>query len=362
MLDVLLGGSGSGKTFLAEWLHRASGRRGRLEVVECTRWPAGGAPNFMTAALFGQLRNAFPGAAERRGACELATGGTLLLDEVADLRPELQGMLLRAMERRVIRRLGSSEDLGVSFRLLSATNRPPEELRSDFYFRISAGDPIVLPPLRERPEDVAWLARKEIARLNAERAAAGEERLFLDGDALCALEGHEWPGNARELAQAIRNAAVLATGGVISPQHLPAAVRARSPASAPVTPARGDEFSAGVGEKLDSVVRRYLLACWVRVDFDAPRAAELAGVGRATLWRTLRRTGLELLCRIALDGESLEAAAAAIGIPGPPAARLLQEIESYLRTIGKRELDVVAKAMELGIAPERLAAVLAARR
>jgi len=348
---LILGETGTGKTVLARWLHRASRRAGRFELVECTRWPTGADPNMMAADLFGQVRGAFTGALQSRtGACEAARDGTLFLDEIAELRPDLQAMLLRAIKEKVIRRLGESQDRGVSFRLVSATNRPTADLRQDLLHRIAAAT-FELPPLRERPEDIAWLAWRELAGINRERANRDHAQLWFDEEALRALEAHDWEGNGHALSQAIAHAAVLAGDArIIRAEHLP---MHRSTPPPPLQPSAGAAFAAELGTPLDDVVRCYLVACWIKCQFDAQRAADLAKVGRATLWRALRREGVDLLD---------SAGASAHGLSDGVIARLTTDVDTYLRKLASGSVDVAAKATELGVDPARLNRLLDARR
>jgi DNA-binding NtrC family response regulator len=340
---LILGETGTGKSRLAEWIHRASGRRGRFEIVECTQWPSGADPSSMASLLFGQVRGAFTGAQPRAGLCEAAADGTLFLDEIAELRPELQAMLLRAIKERVMRRLGEDRERPVSFRLISATNRAISELRSDLLHRISGGVPIELLPLRDRPEDIAWLAERELARINDARDGRGARPLFFDHEALRALEGNDWPGNGHELAQVISAASLAAVEGVIRTEHLPLPPGSRSGSTARrPTPAR---LEVVVGESLEMLTRRYLLACWQVAGFEAPRAADLGGVGRATMWRTLRASGIALLA-----GEP----ASRFGLNGEAERRLRREAHAYLQRLSDQRLDVAAKAAELQVAPSVL--------
>ena len=218
---LLLGESGTGKELFARAVHHQSPRRERpFLALNCAAIPE----NLLESELFGYEKGAFTGATQsKRGKLEIADRGTLFLDEIGDLPPALQGKLLRVLEQRQFERVGGNETRTVDIRLVAATNKDLRALagtpafRQDLYFRLSVF-PITIPPLRDRGEDVALLARSFAVRFAAEQKWRGP--VTIEADALAALRGHAWPGNVRELENAIERALILGDGGVIRAEHL----------------------------------------------------------------------------------------------------------------------------------------------
>ncbi len=219
-LTVLIQGeTGTGKELVARALHQASPRRGGpFDAVDCGAIP----DTLVESELFGHEKGAFTGADSRKeGRFQLARRGTLFLDEVGNLPPGVQAKLLRVLEERQVRPLGSSYALPVDVRILAASNVPLEpevragRFRADLYYRLSEFT-IALPPLRERPEDVLPLATRFLAeaRMEMKRPVRG-----MSEEAGRLLQGHGWPGNVRELKNAIRRAVLLATD-VVGAEHL----------------------------------------------------------------------------------------------------------------------------------------------
>jgi hypothetical protein len=243
---LLLGESGTGKTFVARLIHERSPRaREPLRVINCAAIPE----SLLESELFGHERGAFTGAvAARAGAFEAAGRGTLLLDEIGELPLVSQAKLLRALEDRRFERIGSNRPLQLSARVLAATNRDLAAMveagrfRRDLYLRLSAIS-VPIPALRDRGGDVALLARQILADLGA---AAGRRVRDFSPAAMEAILSYRWPGNVRELRNAIERAIVSGNGPVIEPGDLPDVVRAAPPAAtasaqAPRPPAgRGD--------------------------------------------------------------------------------------------------------------------------
>jgi two-component system repressor protein LuxO len=229
----ITGESGTGKELCAEAIHAHGGPAGRPFVaINCSAIPR----ELMESEIFGHVRGAFTGASEdRAGAAELADGGTLFLDELAEMDLALQAKLLRFVQTGSLRRVGGGELRRLDVRLVSATNRSPEaevaagRFRADLFYRLHVL-PIHLAPLRERREDILPLAEAFLARYGAE-----EGRDFSGFDAMAAarLLGHDWPGNVRQLENAIRQVVVLHDGGTVTADMLPSALR--QPAGAPVT-------------------------------------------------------------------------------------------------------------------------------
>jgi DNA-binding NtrC family response regulator len=268
---LLLGESGVGKEAVARLLHAASGREGRFVAINAAAVPS----ELFESELFGHERGSFSGAERARlGAFREADGGVLFLDEVADLRPEHQTKLLRALDQLRVRPVGSEREVAVDVRVVAATSRDIQSqcaggvFRQDLYYRL-AGIVIRVPPLRERREDVAWLTRLHLSRHapNLSLSVPALERLMLA----------PWPGNVRELQHALTQAelaAVQAGASVIGVEHLPAL-------NAPSVPAPGP---------LNVEALRAALA---RCGGSAKKAAQDLGVSRATFYNLCRRLGTD---------------------------------------------------------------------
>ncbi|MGH2571394.1 MAG: sigma-54 interaction domain-containing protein, partial [bacterium] len=216
---LLLGESGTGKEVVARAIHAWSGRsRGPLISVNCAAVPR----ELLETEFFGAERGAYTGAVVRKiGKVELASGGTFFLDEIAELHGELQAKLLRVLQERTFMRVGGVAEIHADIRVVAATNqdiaRAVERgtFREDLYYRLNVF-PIRLPPLRERPEDVAPLARKFLATLAEQQGCAPFE---LPAATQAFLSRAPWPGNVRELRNAIERATILAGGGELEPGH-----------------------------------------------------------------------------------------------------------------------------------------------
>ena len=222
MLPVLLlGESGTGKELFARAVHESSARAaGPFVVVDCS----GLTETLFESELFGHEKGAFTGATSRKpGLVDTAQGGTLFLDEIGDVPLSMQVKLLRLIESGTYRRVGSVETQHANFRLVAATHKSLEkmmargEFRQDLYYRISAF-PLVLPPLRERPDDIALLVQSFLRR-----ASAGKRALTIDADAMAQLQRRPWPGNIRELRNVLDRASLFADDGVIRVEQLLAA-------------------------------------------------------------------------------------------------------------------------------------------
>jgi DNA-binding NtrC family response regulator len=222
---VIEGETGTGKEVVAHTLHKLSPRaRQPFVVFDCSAVPA----NLVESELFGHEKGSFTGALmARQGLFELAHGGTLFLDELGELSLDLQPKLLRALEQREIRRVGSGHSFKVDVRVLAATNRNLEEevragrFRQDLFYRLSVVR-LVLPPLRERGDDVALLAHHFLRTLPANQGEGDRQRVReLSAEALARLTAYRWPGNVRELHNAIERAVSFAAGDVLLPEDLP---------------------------------------------------------------------------------------------------------------------------------------------
>ncbi len=279
---LILGESGSGKTILARAIHNSSERRAGPFVSFNA---AALSDTLLDSQLFGHERGAFTGAHQRvKGKFELADTGTLFLDEVADLTATAQAKMLRAVETGEFERLGSDVLRTADVRMISATHyridqtRGSGRFREDLFFRIS-GITMVVPPLRERPNDLPALLAGEVAR-----AAEGQGKAIRGLDRLAAdrLLNYRWPGNLRELASVIHAAVALATTDVIGEELL---VLLDEPAPVPRVPTRAN---ATLEHSLGAAVERHIAAVLAAVGGNKRRAARELGVSRATLQRKLR--------------------------------------------------------------------------
>jgi len=213
---LITGESGTGKDLAAKSIHARSLRRDRPFVaINCAAVPE----TLIESELFGHERGAFTGAHQRRAGCfERANGGTLLLDEITEMRSEMQAKLLRVLEEKEVRRLGGVKEIPIDVRVLAASNRQPRRairegrLREDLYFRLSVLS-IELPPLRERIEDVPLLTAQFLRQFNREHSKAVQG---VAEDCLKSLKAYSWPGNVRELRNVIERAVILCRSSMLS--------------------------------------------------------------------------------------------------------------------------------------------------
>ena len=277
---LVTGESGTGKELVARALHDLGDRAaGPFVAINCGAIPR----DLLESELFGHERGAFTGASDRRvGRFEAASGGTLLLDEIGELDPSLQVKLLRALQERVIERLGSSQPIAVDVRVVAATNRDLEQevaegrFRSDLYYRINVV-PLHLPPLRERREDIPLLALHFLRKFAHEN---GSKVRALSPAAIRALQTYPWPGNIRELRNIVHRVVVLDPSDVLEPHHLGLPSGARPGGSRWV-----DEV---VGMSLEDINREVTLATLRHVDGNRTAAAGLLGVTDRTIRNKLR--------------------------------------------------------------------------
>jgi len=280
---LLTGETGTGKEVLARSIHRRSPRAERLLVpVNLAAVPL----ELLESELFGHARGAFTGAvSERAGKLELADGGTLFLDEVGDAPLALQPKLLRVLQDGVIERVGSNQQRRVDVRVISATNRNLEDsiaagqFRSDLYYRLRVIQ-IEMPPLRERPEDVRYLAAHFLRNFGRRRPGGPPG---ITHEALRLLESYRWPGNVRELENVIERAVVLCRGDTIGAGLLDL----REPTAE--APERG---VLRLDEALDRVERDVILRALEETKHVKARAARLLGVSERSLWYKLKKHGL----------------------------------------------------------------------
>lgn len=282
---LLRGETGTGKGLLARAIHVNSPRQaGAFVTVDCTTLPG----QLVESELFGHERGAFTGADRRvRGKVELAQGGTLLLDEIGDLPPEMQGKLLRFMQDRCFERVGGRETLHADVRIVCATHRDLEtaitegKLRDDLYYRMRVVE-IEVPPLRERgPDEITTLAN-HFADMYAKRYRRPTPHF--ESGALEALVAHSWPGNVRELEHWVESAIVLAPDGRITGKMWPGSRGRRRSEH----PGRATQEGVPVGLTLDEATRRYVAATVTACGGNKTEAARKLGVGRNTIARALR--------------------------------------------------------------------------
>jgi DNA-binding NtrC family response regulator len=298
---VIVGESGTGKEMVARTIHELSRRSsGPYIAINCAALPE----TLMESELFGHERGAFTGADRRREGCfELANGGTLLLDEIGEMKPELQAKLLRVLEERKVRRLGGNGETPVDVRVLAATNRNLEarlregQLREDLYYRLNVFT-IQVPPLRDRAEDVPVLIEHFLRQL---APSAGKVVSGIEADCLELLGSLPWPGNIRQLRNVIERAVIVTRGPMISiadlPQeltlgNLPRAESAGQPApSSEQMPLNGSQVSGPqihVGMSLDAVKHELLQETLKFTGGNKAKAAEILGVSLKTLYNYLK--------------------------------------------------------------------------
>ena len=275
---LIRGESGTGKELVAKSLHFNSPRKsGPFLVVNCAAVPEA----LIESELFGHEEGAFTGATRRRiGTFERAAGGTILLDEVGDMQVPLQGKLLRVLQEREIQRVGGAADIPVDVRVVAATNKDLEEamragaFREDLYYRLAAF-PIMVPPLRERREDIPLLAR-HLLRKHADQAQ--KPISGISTAALRLLLQYAWPGNVRELENVIERAVLMETTDVLQADSLPWHLW-------PGSVADGEEPAVLPLEEVERRALKHALACTVSVT----EAARELGINRATMYRKLKR-------------------------------------------------------------------------
>jgi transcriptional regulator with GAF, ATPase, and Fis domain len=292
---LLTGESGTGKEVVARLIHRASPRAaGPFVALNCAALPE----TLLESELFGHEKGAFTGAdRERAGRIEQAAGGVLLLDEVGEMSPAVQAKFLRVLQEREFQRLGGSRVMEADARVIAATNRDLEaamargEFREDLYYRLRVFE-IRLPPLRERKEDVLPLAE---AFLEEVGTAMGRPAAGISREARERLVAYPWPGNARELRNALERAVILAGGGLITADHLPAPPdRATRSASLNArAAAEAGELPEG-GVELEALERTLVEKALARALGNRSRAARLLGLTRSQLYTRLRRYGLHV--------------------------------------------------------------------
>jgi DNA-binding NtrC family response regulator len=281
---LITGESGTGKDHFARFVHELGARRDALFLkIDCASLP----PHLVESELFGHERGAFTGAVERKlGRLELAGGGTIVLDEVAALEPSGQAKLLRVLQERAFERLGGTETLHIEARLMALTNTDlaaavaAGRFREDLFFRMNVLT-VVIPPLRERRADILPLAEHFLGTLGATHGRPG---VTLSEAARRTLAAYAWPGNSRELRNALERAVVFARGAVLEPEDFPDAVR---------TAAAGAASPLATLRSLEEVEREVIAATLEATHYQISKAAAILGISRKTLLEKRKKYGLK---------------------------------------------------------------------
>jgi len=284
---LITGESGTGKELVSRTLHALSPRKARPFVaVNCAAIPE----TLIESEIFGHEKGAFTGAAERRAGCfELASGGTLLLDEIGEMPIGTQAKLLRVLEERKLRRLGARTEQEVDVRVVAATNRDPSiavsegHLRADLFYRLNVFN-LHMPPLREHLDDLPAMTEAMLGQMNQKhgRKVSGVAPSMLDR-----MMSYDWPGNARELRNTIERAVILCPDGApLDAGHLPPGFGKSKSALAPSSDAGG--ISLPVGTTVDEAERMLILRTLEATGQNKTRAAEILGVSLKTLHNKLK--------------------------------------------------------------------------
>ncbi|HEX7019726.1 MAG TPA: sigma-54 dependent transcriptional regulator [Gemmatimonadaceae bacterium] len=325
---LILGESGTGKELVARAVHSKSERaKGPFFALNCAALPK----EILENELFGHEKGAFTGSTnEKPGAFEMASSGTIFLDEVAEMSPDIQVKLLRALETRQVRRLGGKKEINVDIRIVAATNKDLQkaiaegELREDLYYRLAVVQ-IDLPPLRERTEDIQLLANEFLARYASQN---GKQLSDFDTAAWDWILSYHWPGNVRELKNAVERSVIMARGDKITlndimPRHL----RGASDVSSSVT--------IQVGASMSDAKKQLVLRTFASTGGDAPRTAKLLGVSVDEV-RSELRTMLDGAGAPASDGGKATRAVEAPPVEAPPVASPAKASAAKKTTAKKR--------------------------
>ena len=287
---LITGESGTGKDQLARWIHDRGPRRDAPFLkIDCASLPS----ELVESELFGHERGAFTGAVARKpGRLEMAQGGTIVLDEVAALALAMQAKLLRVLEEQCFRRLGGLRDINVDLRIIAATNKNLREavkegaFRQDLYYRLNVIQ-LVVPPLRERPQDILPLAHFFIDHYNRKFKRQVEG---FSSDAESLLLAHDWPGNVRELRNAVERAMILEESTLIHSASLPIAIRSTSAGAVAVGASAGT--APGEGMSLVEQEKRLLIQALEKSGGNQTQAARLLRITRDTLRYKMKKFNL----------------------------------------------------------------------
>jgi len=285
---LITGASGTGKELVARTVHELSPRRNKPFVpINCAAIPE----TLIESEIFGHEKGAFTGALERRTGCfELAEGGTLLLDEIGEMPVATQAKLLRVLEDRKLRRLGSKVETTVDVRVLAATNKVPEEavargeLRNDLYYRLNVFN-INMPALREHREDIPDLVQRLLAEMGEKH---GRKVGAVSEAVINQFRNYTWPGNVRELRNTLERAIIVCEGSVIETKHLPPGF-----GQAPVRISAEDPDSVhlGVGTTVEEAEKQLIIKTLEATNNNKTRAAEILGISLKTLHNKLKEYG-----------------------------------------------------------------------
>jgi DNA-binding NtrC family response regulator len=285
---LITGESGTGKELVARTIHDLSPRKSKPFIaINCAAIPE----TLIESEIFGHEKGAFTGAMERRVGCfELAEGGTLLLDEIGEMPVATQAKLLRVLEDRKLRRLGSKVETTVDVRVLAATNKVPEEavasgqLRNDLYYRLNVFN-IHMPPLREHKEDLPDLVQSLIGDMNSKH----NRNVQMLSDAVMNLfQGYSWPGNVRELRNTLERAVIVCEASVIETKHLPPGFGHAPARAAAMDP---NALHLGVGTTVEEAERQLIMKTLESTNNNKTRAAEILGISLKTLHNKLKEYG-----------------------------------------------------------------------
>ena len=292
-VSVIIGGeTGTGKELVARAIHELSGRKkGPMVVLDCGAIP----PNLIESELFGHEKGSFTGAMTARpGAFERAQGGTIFLDELGELRLDLQPKLLRVLENREVRRVGGNDILEVDCRVIAATNRDlPKEIaagnfREDLFFRLSVIN-LQLPPLRERREDIPLILKRALAD---PEVLARHGRKRISPEALSLLMAYAWPGNVRELMNVLSHVLAFSEGEEVLPDNLPPRVRGQQ-REGPLPFNEHLTFKDAKEQLLENFEREYVTSVLTRCEGNLSRAARESGLHRKSIERLVKKYHLD---------------------------------------------------------------------
>jgi transcriptional regulator with PAS, ATPase and Fis domain len=286
---LILGESGTGKELVARNIHSHSKRAGQPFVaINCAGIPEG----LLESELFGHEKGSFTGAYNRKiGKLEAANGGTVFLDEIADMPMVIQAKILRALQEREIERVGGNQPIPVDIRVIAATNKDllkmvqEGKFREDLFFRIDVFS-FRLPALRERSEDIPLIAKHLLREIRPD--------LTLSPQALAALTAHHWPGNVRELKNIIEASAALATD-VISPEHLNTSVRTQYEFMPHEISAGGELTHESLDQRIEAYEKALIMDALGRTGGIQVRAAELLGIKERSLWHRIAKYGIDVM-------------------------------------------------------------------
>jgi transcriptional regulator with PAS, ATPase and Fis domain len=290
---LILGESGTGKELIARAIHQHSPRANRPFVaVDCGALTE----TILESELFGHVRGSFTGAfADKKGVFEEAQGGTCFLDEIGGISSNMQARLLRVLQEHEIRRVGGKDWVKVDVRVVAATNHnlaeavSKGEFRQDLYYRLDVVA-IHLPPLRERVEDIPLLTRHFLQHYGQE---SGKSITAISDDAMELLCAYRWPGNIRELENAVEQAVALSYQPVLTPDDLPRAVRDHAAAKSFQNDLQNGQFLFPDTPTLEEVKKRYVLHVLGQMEGNISRSAKILNIDRRSLYRMLARYKIE---------------------------------------------------------------------